>query len=76
MSIEEEKLIIDSAMSDEDIEEFLVTISQEQIKKVIIKNDDISSSIIQAIWCSKKDVEVESEFLKPFFENIVVGENS
>jgi len=76
MSIEEEKLIIDSPMSDEDIEEFLVTLSQEQIQKVIIKNDDIASSIIQAIWCSKKEVKVKSEFLKPFFENVVVGENS
>jgi len=76
MTIEDEKLIIDNPVRDEDIDEFLVTLSQEQIKKVVIKEDDIASSIIQAIWCSKKEVKVKSDFLKPFFENVIVGENS
>lgn len=78
MKIENEVLIIDDVLRDEDVEEFSTALSQEQIKKVVIENDDISSSIVQALWCKskEKEIEVESEFLKLFFENVMVGENS
>jgi ABC-type xylose transport system substrate-binding protein len=71
MKIEGDKLFIDEALTDENVEEFLLALSQDDIKKVIIKNDDLSSGIIQAIWCSGKEVEV-SGFLSKFFENVEV----
>jgi hypothetical protein len=71
MKIEGDKLFIDEALTDENVEEFLLALSQDDIKKVIIKNEDLSSGIIQVIWCSGKEVEV-SGFLSKFFENVEV----
>ena len=76
MKIENEKLIIDEPMRDEQIEEFLTTLSQDQIQKIVIENDDIASSIVQAIWCAKKQTEVKSTFLQPFFENVMHGDDA
>jgi len=74
MKIENDTLVIDESLMDEQIEEFLVAINQEEIQKISIQTEDVSASIIQAIWCSKKNVEVDSEFLSKFFENVKVVE--
>ena len=37
MKIEGDKLFIDEALTDENVEEFLLALSQDDIKKVIIK---------------------------------------
>lgn len=72
MRIEEDKLIIDSSLSDDMLDEFLVSIKQEQIKKIVVECDDIAASIIQVLWClqNEKKVKVKVDFLKPFFENV------
>ena len=72
MRIEEDKLIIDSSLSDDMLDEFLVSIKQEQIKKIVVECDDIAASIIQVLWClqNEKKVKVKADFLKPFFENV------
>ena len=76
MHIENEKLVIDEPLRDEQIEEFVTTLSQDQIQKVVIENEDIASSIVQAIWCSRKETEVKSAFLEHFFENVSHGEDA
>jgi len=73
MRIEEERLVIDEPLRDDAIEEFMTVLSQDQIEKVVIEHDDIAASIVQAIWCSQKETDVKSDFLKPFFEHVVVG---
>jgi len=72
MKIENDKLIIDTPMSDMEIEEFLTSAKQSKINKIVIESDDLHASIIQAIWCmqSKKKVKVKVDFLKPFFEHV------
>ena len=74
MKIEENVLIIDESLNDDDIENFLVAISQDEIEKIVIKNDDLSAGIIQILWCEsqKKFIECESSYLKKFFENVKV----
>ena len=72
MKIENNILIIDENISDENIEEFITYLNQEGIEKVQLKTEEISSGIIQALWCSKKKIETNSEFLNHFFENVKV----
>lgn len=70
MKIEEDTLILDEPVSEYMIEEFYTTIEQPQISKIIVENDDLHAGIIQILWCIDKEVEVKSDFLKPFFENV------
>jgi len=75
MKIEENVLIIDESLNDNDIENFLVAVSQDEIEKIVIKNDDLVAGIVQILWCEsqKKFIECKSSFLKKFFENVKVG---
>ena len=78
MKIENDSLIIDAAMKDDELDGFLASVNQSQIAKIIVENDDIPASIIQAMWCMKdeKKIEVKTDFLKPFFENVAQRSNA
>lgn len=72
MKIKDDKLIIDEEMNDEMVEEFVAVASDEGIKKIVIENPAISSSIVQAILCFSKEKKIKCEdaFLSKFFENV------
>ena len=70
MKVEDKELIIDSATSDEDIQSLQDILSQNEIDKIVIENEDISAGIIQVLWCSKKEIATKSLFLKKIFENV------
>ena len=78
MKIEQNRLIIDTPMSEMEVEELAASLRQEQVEEVIIQNDDLHASIIQVLWCFKesKTLKVESEFLDPFFEHVVKRQES
>ena len=70
MKINENILVIDESLGDDVVEEFIVSANQPQITKIIIETDDISAPILQVLWCLDKEIEVKTEFLKLFFENV------
>jgi len=72
MKIENDAIIIDTAIKDDELDGFLASVSQSQITRVVVEIDDIPASIVQAMWCMKdeKKIEVKADFLKPFFENV------
>jgi len=70
MKINENLLVIDESLGDDVVEEFIVSANQPQITKIIIETDDISAPILQVLWCLDKEIEVKTEFLKLFFENV------
>jgi len=70
MKIDNNILIIDEALNDEQIEELIVAINQDEIDTIKVENDELSSGIVQALWCSGKKVDIESEFLSKFFDNV------
>ena len=70
MKINDNVLLIDESLGDDVIEEFIASANQSQITKIIIETDDISAPILQALWCLDKEIEVKTEFLKLFFENV------
>jgi len=72
MKIENNNLIIDETLSDENVEELIIALKQKEIQIVKIDNDEVSSGIVQALWCSGKKIETESLFLSKFFENVKV----
>jgi len=72
MRIKENKLIIDTPLSEMDADDLLASIKQDQISKIVVESDDLHASIIQLLWCiqNEKEVKVKVDFLKPFFENV------
>ena len=72
MRIEENILIVDEPILEDKVDEFEVSVKQPQIEKIIIKTDDLHASAIQILWCLDKKIEIESEFLQKFFENVKV----
>lgn len=72
MRIEDNILIVDEEILEDRLDEFEVTINQPQIEKIVIQTDDIDARAVQLLWCIDKKVEVESEFLSKFFENVKV----
>ena len=70
MRLENGVLIVDGSLTDENIDEFMASLSQEGIERVEVQNPDISAGIIQALWCSGKKIDVEDEFLSKFFDNV------
>jgi len=70
MKISDNVLIIDESLGDDVVEEFIAGANQSQITKIVIETDDISAPILQILWCLDKEIEVKTEFLKLFFENV------
>jgi len=70
MRIEENVLIVDEPILEDKVDEFEASVNQAQIEKIVIEEDDLHASAIQILWCLDKEVEVESEFLQKFFENV------
>ena len=70
MKIDKNVLIIDESLEDDVIKEFIISVNQPEIKKIVIKTDDITAPILQILWCLDKEIEVKTEFLKLFFENV------
>jgi len=73
MKIENNILIIDEEISDEEIEEFSISISQDGVNKIHVKNPNLGASIVQALLIKQKDIEIEvdDEILTKVFENVV-----
>ena len=71
MKIEDKVLIIDEPVSNEEAEEFLAAVKQDEIEKIVIKDDRIDASIYQILWCSNKKVETDIEFVDKFFEQVL-----
>ena len=70
MRMEENTLIIDEPILEDKLEEFEASVNQSQIEKIIIEEENLHASAIQILWCLDKEVEIESEFLQKFFENV------
>lgn len=72
MKVENKKLIIDDEITDEEVEKFVVALSQDNIKKIEIDNPNLGASIIQALLLKKKDTEiiVKDKTLQKVFENV------
>jgi len=72
MRIEENVLIVDEPILEDKVDEFEVSVNQPQIEKIVIENDDLHASAMQILWCLDKKIEVNSDFLEKFFENVKV----
>jgi hypothetical protein len=75
MKIENDTLIIDEPLDDDALEETKIAINQEGIKAIKVQNDNISSSIVQLLWCVSEDkkIEIQSGFLDNFFTNVKIN---
>lgn len=73
MRVEEGVLIIDTAVGDEMIEEFLTTLAQDGIDRVEVSCADLGASIVQALlaYSHKKEIEVHDPVLAKIFENVI-----
>ena len=73
MKVEDNELIIESEIGDENVDEFLQTISDENIKKVVVKTPNLGASIIQLLLVYKRklDIVIEDDILKKVFENVI-----
>jgi len=74
MRMEENTLIIDEPILEDKLEEFEASVNQSQIEKIIIEEENLHASAIQILWCLDKEVDIKSEFLKKFFENVKVND--
>lgn len=72
MIIEENKFIITDEVTDEMSGEFLEVLNSSNIETVVIKTPEISSSIMQILFCiaKSKHIECEEPFLAKFFESV------
>ena len=70
MKIDNNILIVDESLGEEVIKEFIMNVNQPQITKIIIETDDVCAPILQILWCLDKEIEIKTDFLKLFFENV------
>ena len=72
MRIENNNLILDNELTDEVLEEFIQFTKDNQFKSVIINTNNISSIILQQIFClsKTKDIVCNDNFMAKFFDNI------
>ena len=73
MRTEDGVLYLDEAIEDESVEELVAILSQDDIKKVHISSSSIAPASLQLLLSTSKtkEVEVEDEFIKKLFENVV-----
>ena len=72
MKVEDGVLILDSEVNDEMMDEFLNLSNSDDVKSVLIETDNISSLVIQQLFCLKetKEVVCNDEFLAKFFDDV------
>ena len=72
MKIEGDTLYIDEEITDERVDEFIASISQEDIKSVEVNCNNLGASIIQVLLIKKrdKDIVIKDPILNKIFENI------
>lgn len=72
MYIVENKFIIESELTDNTAGEFLEIVKSPQVEKIVIKTMEISSSVMQILFCLAKEKEIicEVPYLAKYFENI------
>jgi len=58
MKVEDGVLILDSEVNDEMMDEFLNLSNSDDVKSVLIETDNISSLVIQQLFCLKETKEV------------------
>ena len=75
MRIDNNILIIDEVLEDENIQEFYEATKQDEIEIIRVEAENISAGAVQILWNLKerKKIEIESEFLSKFFENVKCG---
>jgi predicted transcriptional regulator len=75
MRIENNTLIIDNVLENENITEFYEATKQEEIEIIKVEVETISAGAVQILWSltNSKKIEIESDFLKKFFENVKCG---
>ena len=72
MRIEDDTLYIDEEITDEGVEEFVVSISQEDIKSIEVNCNNLGASIVQALLVKKgdKNIVIKDPVLNKIFENV------
>jgi len=70
MKIQDNILFITDKIDYDDCEEFLKL--SDEAESIVVETNDIHPSIFQLLFCisKKKDIIVEDEFNKRFFENL------
>ncbi len=72
MKIADDTLLIDDKIEYEDCSELLTLASNDNIKEIVVKTNDIHPSIFQLLLVLSKDkkVTIDDEFNKRFFDNL------
>ena len=72
MKIEDNILILDIDMDDEMMDEFLKLADNKDIESIVIESDNISSLIMQQLFCLKQTKKIVSNdpFLAKFFDDV------
>lgn len=70
MRVEDEILYLDEKLEFDDCEAILSKI--DDVNEVVVQTNDIHPSVMQLLFCinESKNVTVEDEFNKRFFENV------
>ncbi|NPA55498.1 MAG: hypothetical protein GXO40_03960 [Epsilonproteobacteria bacterium] len=73
MRLEDDVLYINEEIEDERVEEFIASVSQDNISKIVVETPHLGGSIVQVLLIKKRDVEVEveDETLAKLFENVL-----
>lgn len=72
MKIEEKVLILENEVNDDMLEEFISMANGEDVESIVIKTDNISSLVVQQLFCLResKNVTCEDPFLAKFFDDV------
>ncbi len=72
MQIEESTLVVNEPVNDEMCEEFIALCKQEEIETIHISTEQLSSSIMQALFCmkDKKRVFFDDLFLAKIYKRV------
>ena len=72
MTIQENRLIIDSELTDDALDELIDNINKSEIEVIQIDTDNITSLCLQQLFCiaKYKKMEINNSFIAKFFENI------
>ncbi len=72
MKIEENMLILDDEINDDMLNEFIELTKTKGLESIIIDTDNISSLVLQQIFCVSKDIKIvcNDPFIAKFMDNI------
>ena len=72
MRVEENVLLLENEVNDEMLDEFISMAKSNEVESIVITTDNISSLVLQQLFCIKKtkNVTCEDPFLSKFFDDI------